>query len=238
VNESLARRYFDGSNPVGRRIAIDGSEWRTIVGIMADVRQEGLAAPSAPEVLVPMAQRRTRGPWALIRTTQDPASVVPALRAAVAAVDPQLPVGRIATLPELRDSAIRQPRFRTLLLAAFAAVALLLACLGVYGMLSYSVSERVAEFGVRMALGATAVSVTGMVIGGAAKLSLAGVAAGLALALVLARAVSTLLFGIPPHDPVTFAGAAAVVLASCVAAALLPARRATRVDPAVALRAE
>ena len=238
VNRTLVRQYFEGRDPIGQRIAIDGPAWRTIVGVTADVRQEGLDQPPAAEVIVPMAQRATRGPVILIRTDGDPRLLAPSLRTAIAAIDPQLPIGRIATLNELRDGALAQPAFRTWLLAAFASLALLLASLGVFGMLSYSVAERTAEIGVRMALGATAGAVRSMLLSRAALLSAAGCVGGVTLAAMLSRGVRTLLFEVSPHDALSFTAAPLIVLAASTMAAYLPARRATRVDPSVALRVE
>lgn len=238
VNEALVRRYFNGRNPIGARVAVDGPEWRTVVGVVADTRQAGLASAPGVEMLVPMAQRRTRAPLALIRTGPPPETMAPVLRAAVAGIDPRLTVSRIATLEEQRDLELQQPAFRTALLAAFAAVALLLVSLGVYGMTSYAVSRRTAEFGLRMALGATGGSIGGLVLRSAGRLSLIGAAAGLGLAALGAQAIGAVLFGVRAHDPLTFAAAPIIVLLTGVAAAAVPARRATRVDPITALRAE
>lgn len=239
VNETFVRRYFDdGRNPIGARVAIDGPEWRTIVGIFADTHQDGVDLPPQPEVLVPIAQRRTRGPVVLLKTMQAPASMVAAVRAAVNGIDAQLPIGRIATLTELRDAALQQPAFRTTLLAAFAATALLLVSLGIYGMTSYSVSRRAPEFGLRMALGATRGSIAALVLGSASRLALLGGIGGVLAAAAAARAIASLLFRIDAYDPLAFIAAPLLVLLVCVASAILPARRATRVDPMTTLRAE
>jgi predicted permease len=249
VSRALAQRYFAGRNPLGARLAIDGSGWRTIVGVMADVRQDGVDAPSYPEVLVPMAQRRTRGPVALMRMTMamtldrasmeaNSAAMTSALRATVAGIDPRLPLTDVAMLDTLRDAVIRQPKFRTSLLAAFAAVALLLVSLGVYGTTSYAVSRRAPEFGLRLALGATRGSIRGLVLRTAGGLALAGIVCGLALAAAGARVIGSLLFGIEAHDRLTFTAAPLIVALVCLAAALIPARRAAAVDPVEALRAK
>jgi putative ABC transport system permease protein len=240
VSRALAQRYFAGRDPLGARLAIDGDDWRTIVGVMADVRQDGVDAPSYPEVLVPMAQRRTRGPVALVRTTAavDAASMAATIRAVVSEIDPRLPLTDVATLDTLRDTAIQQPKFRTSLLAAFAAVALLLVSLGIYGMTSYAVSRRAPEFGLRIALGATRGSIGALVLRTAGGLALLGIVCGLALAAAGARAIGSLLFGIEAHDAVTFVAAPLIVALVCIAAALVPARRAASVDPVEALRAK
>jgi putative ABC transport system permease protein len=238
VNETFVRRYFEGRSPLGARIGVDGPEWRTIVGVVADSHQDGVDLPPQPEVLVPMAQRRTRGPVILLRTTQPPSSMVQPLRAVLAEIDPRLPLGRVATLEALRNVALEQPKFRTTLLAAFAIAALLLVSLGIYGLTSYAVSRRAPEFGLRMALGATRGSIGGLVLASAGRLAVLGVAGGVLLAALAARAIGSLLFGVNAHDPLTFIAAPLIVLLVAVASALLPARRATQVDPMTTLRTD
>ncbi|HKG92852.1 MAG TPA: ABC transporter permease [Gemmatimonadaceae bacterium] len=251
VNEELARRYWSGARPadvVGRRLKLadDPDEpWFTVVGVAADVKHEGLGAETRPELYVPYAQFPE---WALriagrgmvfaVRSSADPATVERGVRQEVAALDPALPLSDVRPLATLVADSVAQPRFRTVLLAAFALLAVSLAAVGVYGVIAYAVAQRTRELGVRMALGAGRPQVVRLVVGEGLGLAAWGVAVGLAAALAATRTLRGLLYATSPTDPATFAAVSLLVLAVAVIAAYLPARRAARVDPMVALRSE
>jgi predicted permease len=246
VNETMARTYWPGESAVGRRFKIGTPDspnpWMTIVGVVADVRQMGADEPVKAEMYVPYRQGsafRFFYPRDLvIRTSVAPSTLAPALRAAVHDVDPQQPVAGVRTLDEVLGRETAQRRVGVVLLTAFAALALLLAALGIYGVLSYFVVQHTPEIGVRMALGARPRDVLRLVVGKGMALALAGVLLGLAGSLALTRLMSSLLFGVNATDPLTFCLIALLLMLVALAACLLPARRATRVDPIVALRYE
>jgi predicted permease len=245
LSERAARRFFAGEDPIGQRITIG---WRRpegrppaggeVVGIVGDVRELGLDQEQPPEAYVPHAQLPAEGMDVVLRTSVDPLSLGPAVARAVAELDPELPVARVRTLEAIVARSVSEPRFYTVLLAAFAAMAVGLAALGIFGVMSYAVVQRSREIGIRVALGAHPGDVRRMVLGHALGLALAGVAIGLAGAAALSRVIRSLLFQVSPTDPATLAGVAAVLLAVALLASDLPARRATRVDPLDALRAE
>ena len=250
INQTLARRAFPGEDPIGKRIACcEGSptdpRWKTIVGVVGDVRARGLSADLKPEFYLPISQAPAPA-WNWIGRTMTLAVRAPGQRAAVAGgirdavwqVDRSLPVYDVQGMDDLRLSSIAASRFSTMLLTTFGALALLLAAVGVYGVISYGVSQRTQEIGIRVALGASDRKVLGLVVGHAAALTGAGLALGLAGALGLSSVIAGLLFQVSPTDPPTLA--AGVILLSVVAllAAAVPARRAARVDPAVALRTD
>jgi predicted permease len=244
VNEAMARQYWPGVEALGKRFRIgDASNpWITIVGIAGDVRQMGLDAPVKAEMYLPYSQISDQ-PWfaprdLAVRTTSDPMSLVPAIRQAIRAVDPEQAVSNIRTFDEVLDEEVVQRRLAAGLVAAFAALALLLASLGVYGVLSYFVTQHTAEIGVRLALGASRRDIFGLVLGRGMALALTGTGLGVLSALALTRFVSSLLYGIRAGDPVTFGSAAAVLTALAFVACYLPARRAVRIDPMVAMRSE
>jgi putative ABC transport system permease protein len=242
VNETLARRYYP-NGAVGRRLKQGGSErptnpWMTIVGVVGDVAYSGLAAPPEPAFYLSFRQSPDGSRYLLLRTASDPRTVLTAVRASVAALDKDLPVSRVYTIEQLMAMSVAAPRFRAMLLAIFAAAALTLTAIGVYGLMAYTVSERARELGVRVALGATARDVMTMVLVEAMTLGAAGVAIGIAGALAATRLMASLLFGVAPSDPATFASIAAVLMATAIAGSYVPARRATRVDPMATLRAD
>jgi putative ABC transport system permease protein len=242
VNAALARRYFRGENAVGRRITFgrpqDHSPWVTIVGVVADGKQDGLDKPVEPEEYSPLAQRLQNPLTFAVRTTADTEAAIAAARRAVRAVDKDVALTHVTTLQEVVRSSMGDHRFRTALLSAFAAVALLLAAVGIYGVLAYFVTQRGRELGVRLALGARPRALFLMVVGQGLRPVVAGAIVGLMGAVALTGLMKSMLFGIEPADPTTYAVTAAVLAAIAAAACAVPALRATRVDPLVALRDE
>ncbi len=240
LSQALVRRMFPGENPIGRRIRPGrAGRWWTIVGIAGDVKNSGLASDSGPEYYQPRQRGLLMGrsAVAVIRTNADPAAFSRAVRAEVAALDPALPVN-IQLLDERVGRLAARPRFNAFLLTLFAVMGLLLAVIGLYGVVSFLVTQRVREIGVRMALGATPGQIVRLVLRQAGAWMIAGIAAGLAGSLLAARSLEGLLFRVGPRDPWLLGGTAAVLLAAGVAAATVPSRRAARVDPVEALRQE
>ncbi len=239
VNEAMARQFFPGEDPIGRRIIYTSrrqNDPRTIVGIVGDVHHFGLQKPPAPEFYTPQTQPPSYHAMTVVmRVTGDTAALIPAVRADVRALAPDAPLYNVRTLERMVDASVSDARFRTLLLALFAALAVVLAAVGTYGVIALTVSHRTQEMGIRLALGARPSDILRMVLGAGLRPLLAGAAIGLAGGLLLSRAVAGLLFKVTPADPLTFVVAAAVILTAGLAAAWLPARRACRVDPAIAL---
>lgn len=239
LNQAAANRFFAGRQPIGARIRFWGAE-RTVVGLVADERFQGIAAPAPIGLYVPLAQAPSvNGAGVLlVRTDGPPASLATAVRAAIRRQDSELAVFGLEPLDRTLSRSISERRFTMLLLVALAAAALLLAAVGVQGILTYEVSRRTREIGVRMALGARPAEVRRQIVAQALVFVVSGLVAGLAGAYGLARLFGSLLFEVAPGDPATFAGVAAFLLVTAGAATYLPARRATRVDPVTALRAE
>jgi predicted permease len=236
VNQTLARQLWPGRDAVGQVALIGRSEWH-VVGVVADVHHGSLEQQSGLEMYMPIAQQTDFGSLELVvRSTVPPASLAPGLRAALHDLDPAVPLGEFTTLQGLVDQAVSPRRFLLQVFGAFALAALALAALGIYGVVAYSVRQRQQEFGIRMALGASGPRVQASVLGRTLALALAGVAIGAAGALALGRAVASLLYGVQPTDPATFAAVAALLTAVAVLAAYVPARRASRVDLAEVLR--
>jgi putative ABC transport system permease protein len=236
INETMARRYFPDGNVIGRVIQNPHGK-STVVGVVADVRSEGLAAEPKKQVYLPMRQSPSAAMTLVARTAGDPEGLAGTIRRAVQGVDAQQPLYNLSTLDQLLARAVFLPRVSTQLLAAFAAAALVLAALGIYGVLSYSISQRTREIGLRMALGARATHTIGLVVRDSLGFLIAGVGAGLVAAILLTRSLARILYGVGPFDLMSFALAAAILLMVGLAATLLPARRATRVNPIIALRA-
>jgi predicted permease len=240
INETLARRSFAGVNPLGRRIVIDDgqSREREIVGVVADVKHFGLDAATKPELYLPYAQRPAQNQTLVIRTESEPAALIAAVRGEVRALDGDLPLYGSKTMEDYLDESIAARRLNMLLVGVFAAVALLIAAVGIYGVISHSVTERTREIGIRMAVGARSQDVLRLVIARGMKLALSGVAIGMAASFALTRLMKTLLFGVSATDPLTFAAIAVLLTGVALLACWIPARRATKVDPMTALRCE
>jgi putative ABC transport system permease protein len=242
VNQTTARMYWPGESALGHRVkpGFQG-DWRTVVGVVEDVKNAGVDKPAGTELYIPYLQTAglgMRNGFVIIRTMGDPAAMAGPSRGVIHEIDSSLPVAAVRTMDEVLSAAQARPRFLTLLLTMFSGVALALASVGIYGVISYSVAQRTNEFGIRMAMGASQRDVLKMVLGQGLLLGLIGVAIGAAGALALTRLIRGLLFGISSFDPVTFVMMAALLTAVTLIACWAPARRATRVDPMVALRYE
>lgn len=246
VNETLARRSWPREDPVGKRMkpGFDDSPWHTVIGVVANVKHAGLDAETQPEMyysylqVAPELMNFVEGSMTVvIRAEGDPAMLTEAVRREVRGLDPDQPIFHVRTMEQLLDGSIAQPRFRATLLAVFAAVALALAIIGLYGVISYSVNLRAGEMGLRAALGAGQGELLRLVMGEGARLALTGVLIGVILALVQARALAKLLYGVRPVDPATFVVTPMLLLAIAMIAIYIPARRASRTDPAKTLSA-
>ena len=243
INDAMARRSWPGQDPVGRRFTLGprlpDSPWFTVVGVVGDMRRQGLERDALPQIFVSMAQNPpSRNVGLFIRTSSDdPLSMAGSIRAAVGRVERNAPVFGIAPLDQQLGTYLTQRRFQTSLLAGFSMVALLMAAVGIYGLIQYSIATRTQEIGLRMAIGAQSGDIFRMIIGEGLRLSLIGVALGLVGALWLGRAGASLLFGVTASDPLTFATVSLLLTAVAIAACYFPARRAMKLDPLGALRA-
>jgi predicted permease len=236
VNETFARTLWPGQNPVGQMITTDGG--RRVVGVVADVRHASLEKVSGPEMYLPMRQTADYAAMQLVvRTALPPDSLAAGIRTALRPIDPNLPVREFQTLRDLVDRAVSPQRFLMLLLAGFAAFALVLASLGIYAVISYSAGQRVQEIGIRMALGASARNLQSGIVLRTLGLASSGLALGLTASRALSSVLGSLLFGITSGDPITFIGMGTLLLLVAAAAGYVPARRASRIDPMTALRA-
>jgi putative ABC transport system permease protein len=242
VNRTLQKRFFHGAPVVGKRLRLGGVDskqpWSRIVGVVADIRHRGLDSEPEVEIYVPHEQLPARAMTLVIRASGDPLQMVPVLRAELRALDPNLPLAGIATMDELIATSLAIPRFVGMLLAAFAALALLLAAVGIYGVTAYSVGQRRHEIGVRVALGASHAQVVGTVLGRGIVPAAWGMLAGLGSAYAMSHAMGSLLTTVSATDPASFAGAVGLLGAVVLLANYLPARRAAATDPVRALRAE
>jgi len=245
INETVARRFFPNEDPIGKRLrpgitsGPGDAPMREIIGVAGDVKYRSLTADVPPEVYMPYPQLTiTTGMWIALRTDADPRSLIRAARAEVQALDKELPIYEVKTLDQYLGSAVAPPRFNALLLAIFGGVALLLTAIGLYGVVSYAATQRTREIGVRMALGAQMRDVLTLVVTQGMKLALAGVVIGLAAAAALTQLMKGLLFGVSATDPLTFIVTALALMSVALLACYIPARRAAKVDPMMALRSE
>jgi putative ABC transport system permease protein len=240
INESLARRYFAGEDPIGRRIDFnwDTKGTQEIVGIVRDIKQYGLDLPTEPTVYVPYSQRPDIGMTVVVRSSLDPASLVGTMRRQLFTLDKEQPLAQVRTMQQVVAESTAQRRLMVVVSALFGALALLLAALGLYGVMAYTVTLRTREIGVRMALGAQRRDVLRLVISNGMTLTLIGIAVGLAGAFALTRLMVSLLFDVTPTDVTTFTAVPALLLVVALLACSIPARRAMKVDPLVALRYE
>jgi putative ABC transport system permease protein len=241
VNETLARTLWPNGNPVGQRITM--RDWGPpltgeIVGVVGDVKGNGLDAAAGPMLYWPYTQFGQIFNTMVVRSNDDPLRLAVAVKSRIWSVDKDQPVSRVQTMDQILSDSVARRRLYAVLLGVFAWVALLLAAAGIYGVVSYSVTQRTREIGIRVALGAGRVDVLWLIIAQAAKLALTGELAGILLALGLTRLMASLLFGISAADPLTFAAVAILLSTVALAACYIPARRAIRVDPTVALRNE
>jgi predicted permease len=240
ISETLARRYFPNQDPIGKQMRFgfppNGNVSRNIVGVVGDVRDVALSQKPGSMMYVPFAQAPLYGGEVVVRSSLSTSSVAAAIRQEVHSIDKDLPVTDVASFPDALGQSISRERFRTFLLGSFSAIALVLAAVGIFGVISYSASQRTHEIGIRMALGAQRRDVLHLILGQGAKLALLGLGIGVVLAFLLTRLIASLLYGVSATDPLTFGAAAIVLLGVAVTACYIPARRAMRVDPMVALR--
>ena len=237
INQSLAELLWPGQDPLLGTLRVGNTD-RQVVGVAADVRHLSVEEPAGPEFYLPILQSGTMSPSLVVRTSRPFTDVAPALRGALAEVAPDLPTAGFRPLRQMVDRALSPRRFFVNLLIAFASAALALAAIGIYGVISYSVTRRTPEIGIRMALGASSGRIRAGVVGDTLRLALAGAALGIAGAAALSSVLASLLFGVSPNDPWTYLGAAAILLLVAITAGFLPAFRASRISPMTALRAE
>jgi predicted permease len=238
INETMARTFWPNEDPVGKRFRALFSPWITVVGIVGDVRQSGLLEPPTPQMYLSNLQEPSGGMTVVVRAKRDPLSVASAVRRQIRSFDARLPIGSIETMDQILWNSVGRPRFNALLLGISGGIALLLAIIGVYGVMSYSVQRRTHEIGIRRALGAQTRDVLRLVLGQTLSLVVAGIVVGAIGAFALTRVLATLLYDVAPTDPATFITVAATLALVALLAGYLPGRRATRVDPTDALRSE
>ncbi|MGH9703891.1 MAG: ABC transporter permease [Candidatus Acidiferrales bacterium] len=246
VNQTMARHFWGNGSPIGKRVrpgANPPGPWLTIVGVVADVKNAGLDRPAGTELYLPYRQMGANGFGLanfsiVLRTNGDPAALSNSASSVIHQADPSLPIAGVRTMDDVLSVAESRPRFLTLLLSLFSTLALALAAVGIYGLMAYSVAQRMQEIGIRMALGAQARDVMRLILGSGMGLTMAGVLLGFVVALVLSRAMTSLLFGVKATDPLTFAAVALLLSTVALLACYVPARRATKIDPLIALRYE
>jgi putative ABC transport system permease protein len=246
INETLARRIWPNEDPIGKRLKFglpedqdeESKPWREVVGVAGDVKMNGVDQATTLQTYLPYAQLPNQALGLVVRAERNPAALASAVEQAIHAIDKDLPVYAIFTLEQLLSNSLAERRLTLVLLASLAALALLLAAVGIYGVLSYAVRQRTHELGLRMALGAQARDVLALILKQGVKLTLSGIGVGLAAAFALTRWLESLLFGVRPTDALTFAAIALLLLLVALLACWIPARRATKVDPLIALRTE
>jgi len=242
INETMARGFWPNEDPIGKRVMMGAPmperPWLTIVGVVGDVRNSGLETPPLPQMYAHDLQNPTRSMTLVIRTALAAQTITPVIQHQVIALDKDLPMYDVKTMEQRLSNSVAQPRFRTLLLGLFAGLALVLSAVGIYGVMSYSTEQRTHEIGIRLALGAEAGDVLKLVVGQGMVLTLIGVLIGLALSFALTRFLSSLLFGVSATDPGTLVAVSGLLATVALGACYIPARRAAKVDPMVALRYE
>ncbi|MGB6830618.1 MAG: ADOP family duplicated permease, partial [Terracidiphilus sp.] len=242
INQAFQKKYFPGVNPIGQHVQpgigddVFEHSMREVVGVIGDIKHKGLTADADPQMYLPYAQAVITNPYLVVRTNADPAAMQGAIDAAIHSLDKNVPVYQVSTLDDYLSKSAAEPRFQAFLLTCFAAIALVLAAIGLYGLLSYMVAQRTLEIGLRMALGAQRADVLGMIIRRGLTLALVGVGVGLAVSALVMRLIAGMLFHTRPTDPLTFAGTAALLVAVSFVASSLPAWRAARLDPMKTLR--
>jgi putative ABC transport system permease protein len=243
ISETMARRFWPNQDPTGKRFtpgsltSTDPGDWITVVGVAKDVRQFELVADPKPQMYLPYVQAEFFAPNDLVISTDlEPLSLAASVRRTGLEVDKDQPISDIRTMEDIVSESVARQRFSMLLLGIFAALALVLAAVGIYGVMSYSVAQRTREFGIRMALGARRSDVLRLAVGQGVKLVLIGIAIGLGAAFILTRVMSSLLFGVSATDPLTFITISLVLTGVAALASFIPARRATKIDPMLALR--
>jgi putative ABC transport system permease protein len=245
INQAFARTYWPSEEPIGKHLRLNNARgaatntsWTTVVGVIADARTEAISEASVPQIYLNLYQRQAKDLAVFVRGRLDPVATPVELREQVQSIDPTLPVFGAQELKQTVSASLAERRFLMEIVALFALTALLLAGLGIYGVISYIVSERTHEIGIRIALGAENKSVLQMVLRQGLSLAAAGAAVGLLGAVIVSHLMRGLLYGVRPTDPLTFAGVAILLIGVALLACYIPARRATRVDPLVALRHE
>ncbi len=242
INETMAKRYWPGEDAVGKRISFRSEpkekDWWPVVGVVGDIKDQPDSPAARPAMWFPYPQWPDSAMWVVVRSTSGPAAVATQFRQTVRELDPSLAIDGLRTMSQVTDAAVSTQRFALFLVGLFAALALLLATIGMYGVISYSVNQRMQEFGLRMALGARPSDLMRLIVGQGLRLSLVGAAIGLVLAATFARLLGSLLYGVSGADPITFAAVAVLALSTTTLACYLPARRASDADPMHSLRAE